>query len=103
VIDRSLLSDTGKYRAAPGLSKACRDYVIDRLLLGIQPTAIQQQWRAEMHVQYAQKHGLQSAQAAERAMNQVQQCHFHLCKLLAEVGEWRGCLLSRLGIWFFAI
>lgn len=66
-----LAFDAGKYCAAPGLSKACKAFVIDRLVHSIQPPAILQQWKAEMHVKYAQKHGLLSAQAAERAMNQV--------------------------------
>jgi hypothetical protein len=56
-----------------GFSDKVKPFVIDRLVLSVSPTAIIQQWRRHMHEQYAEAHGLPSAQAAERAMNQV--CH----------------------------
>jgi len=45
------------------LSSECRAFVINRLLQSIPPNAIIQQWRRQMHEEYALNNGLLSAAA----------------------------------------
>jgi hypothetical protein len=66
-----LLCNAGQFACAPRLSLECKAFVINRLLQSIPPNAIIQQWRRQMHEDYALKNGLQSAAAAERVKSQV--------------------------------
>lgn len=62
---------TGKIamkRTGPSLSKACHAYVAECLLRGIPAKSILQQWQQRKHAEYADKHKLQSDEAARIEM-----------------------------------